>query len=1203
MTNPRPENNQNNLNKGKSSRFEFLDTPPINSGYNSPGTANNQNQTPIQTSQTTQPLVTTPQDFSFDQGESFGQAGQSVAGGSNPYIDRIGLNQEFGGNQTDINSMLLDDGVYKAGEKVIGRDQKFNQDSSYRFIDQGSFVADPQTLVKKKGKTDIQNLRKKIGFNWQKFWQKTAITSIVFVLFLVMIFAGAAAWAISQYSSAPNISDKNLFNVNESSVVYARDGKTKIYEFFGRGATDSKREYITIDKIPEVMQLAMIGLEDENFYYNPDGIPYTSIAKAVLECVQSLVNNCRGASGLAQQLVKNVQKDSKDDVDRKIRELFTAIKLYNEGLSNDGKPINKSDILELYLNWVDFNRTSSGIQQASRAYFGHDINARENPADPNSPYLLTPPKACFLASIPQQPTYFAGSIGKPDSKAWKDYVARKNSCLYILAGKGPEKFSIRGDGKPLFIPTMEEYKKWSDLEVKFVDFKTDDPYPHFREYVNQEVIKFLQSINLSEKDLNRRGLKIVTTLDPDIQKKNMEVMSANKAQIIKNGGNNAASIILDGPTGEIVSMVGSLDYYDDSIQGKNNVLLTLQQPGSSMKPYIYTNLFEKGFNPGTVLGDVATKFLTDPNDPKSIYEPSNYGKAYNGPVTIHSALSNSLNIPAVKGGFLAAGQGKYNLRQSLDTFFDFTENIGVRYDENGEYGAKASYRNRCFAGSFIGGCEMLPINHATGINTLLQEGNLRTATPFISITDKFGKELFKSENRQKIYPSEDKKIKPEAAKEIALIMSDQNRPAFRGLEKVFTIPGWNLAAKTGTTDYNIDTWMVGGSPYYTTVVWAGNTDNSPLNQNVLAANVAAPMWIGIQKFLHEGKPVKAFSTEGLKQVGIDPISGLIKEGSATKEWMSEEQIRTLQENGAKIAKPDYDPRKQSMIENRSAVVSRSLKINKLDGKMAVEGKTLPENIEDKTCYDYVGEYPDQANWRSPMESWGSKNPNKCGDIEKSDQDQVNDKTIIPLIDSSITPGQSITSSTSISFSAKAGASSKKIVRLDVTANGIPIKSYDNGGGEPSVNLNILGSELSSLLGGATTANIIITAKDSSGTQNSKSISNITLNISAPSVTPLPSVSTDVSASLNTTTIVPGTNLKLKLKITGNSNNLANVKLINQDGKAIEVATQREGEGKYSVEFPYSSMELMFSKGDTLQFEDPTKAINLSQINLVTYLGN
>ena len=1199
MTNPRPENNQNNLNKGKSSRFEFLDNPPINSGYNSPGTVN---QPQVQNSPTTQPLVTPPQNFSFDQGEGFEQASQSVAGGSNPYIDRIGLNQEFGGNQTDINSMLLDDGVYKAGEKVIGRDQKFNQDSSYRFIDQGSFVADPQTLVKKKGKTDIQNLRKKIGFNWQKFWQKMAVTSIVFILFLVMIFAGGSAWAIIQYGEAPNISEGNLFNVNQSSVVYARDGKTKIYEFFGRGATDSKREYITIDKIPEVMQLAMIGLEDENFYYNPDGIPYTSIAKAIVECAQSLANNCRGASGLAQQLVKNVQKDSKDDVNRKIRELFTAIKLYNEGAKKGGDKINKSDILELYLNWVDFNRTSSGIQQASRAYFGHDINARENPADPNSPYLLTPPKACFLASIPQQPTYFAGSIGKPDSKAWKDYVARKNSCLYILAGKGPEKFSIRGDGKPLFIPTLEEYKKWVDVEVKFVDFKTDDPYPHFREYVKDEVVKFLQSIGGSEKDLNRRGLKIITTLDPDIQKKNMEVMTANKAQIVRNGGNNAASIVLDGPTGEIVSMVGSLDYYDDSIQGKNNVLLTPQQPGSSVKPYVYTNLFEQGFNPGTVLGDVATKFLTDPKDPKSIYEPNNYGKNYNGPVTIHSALSNSLNIPAVKAGFMSAGINKYNLREALDSFFDFTEKVGVRYEEDGEYGAKAPYRSRCYAGSFIGGCEMIPINHATGINTLLQEGNLRTATPFISITDKDGKELYKDAHQQ-IYPSEDRKVKPEAAKEIALIMSDQNRPAFRGLEKVFTIPGWNLAAKTGTTDNNVDTWMVGGSPYYTTVVWAGNTDNSPLNQNVIAANVAAPMWVGIQKFLHEGKAVKAFSTEGLKQVGIDPISGFLREGSTTKEWMSEYQLKILMENGVKVAKPDYDPRKQTIIENRSAVVSRSLKINKLDGKMAVEGKTLPENIEDKTCYDYVSEYPEQPSWRSPMEGWGSKNPNKCGDIEKSDQDQVNDKTIIPVIDSSISSGQSIIGSTNINFSAKAGASSKKIVRVDVTANGVPIKSYDNGNGEPSVSLNILGSDLSTLLGGASTTNIIITAKDSSGTQNSKSISNIILNISTPPVTPTPVASTDVSASLNTTTIVPGTNLKLKLKITGSSNNLANVKLINQDGKSIEVATQREGEGKYNVEFPYPSMELMFNKGDTLQFEDPTKAINLTQINPVTYLGN
>ena len=116
MTNPRPDNNQNNLNKGKSSRFEFLDNAPTNNGYNSPGKSDPQSQPPKSLDISNYP-------------------NQPV---NNPYIDRIGLNQEFGGNQTDINSMLLDDGVYKAGEKVISRGQKINQDSSYKFVDQGS---------------------------------------------------------------------------------------------------------------------------------------------------------------------------------------------------------------------------------------------------------------------------------------------------------------------------------------------------------------------------------------------------------------------------------------------------------------------------------------------------------------------------------------------------------------------------------------------------------------------------------------------------------------------------------------------------------------------------------------------------------------------------------------------------------------------------------------------------------------------------------------------------------------------------------------------------------------------------------------------------------------------------------------------------------------------------------------------------------
>jgi membrane peptidoglycan carboxypeptidase len=992
---------------------------------------------------------------------------------------------------------LLEDDVFKeATKKILPRGFK-NNTIFNKVIP--SKKANGSTGAKKPPlNQNLSSLKSKFGFNWQRLGRRFAVAGIVFLIFSLLFFSVVATWAINRYNDAPNISENNLFNIKETSVVYARDGKTKIFDFFDK---DGKKEYVNLDRIPEVMQLAILGLEDENFYYNTDGIPWSNILGAIVDCFKGGLSDCRGGSGLAQQLVKTVNKDNESSVERKIRELFTAIKLYNEGTKEDGKRVNRSDVLELYLNWVAFSRNSQGVQAASKSYFGHDIDARENPSDPNSPYLLTPPKACYLAALVQNPTIFGNSINNQESPRFKQFSSRKDICLEKLAGDS-RGFSLRGDGKPLFISTQDELQNWKDVNVEFISTRIEDPFPHFREYVQGEIVKFLESIGLSEQDLYRRGLRIITTLDPDIQKKTEEVIKGAKDELTRANANNAAGTVIDGSTGEIIAMVGSVDYNDTSIDGNVNVLLTPQQPGSSIKPIVYANLFEKGFNPGTVLMDTKTNFIVDPKNPRAIYSPDNFTRIYSGPRTIHYSLSNSLNIPAVKAGYMAAGTGNYDLTKALDAFFGFSEKIGDRFPcypgiENGcedplQSGPKSVYRRRCYSASFIGGCEIQPLAHATAINTLLQEGNLRTASPFISIIDKFGQELYTPENRDKLYPHTDKVIKPEVARQTAWVMADQNRREFFQYQPLFTIPGWDLAAKTGTTDDNKDTWMVGGSPYYTTVIWAGRTDNQPLAPTVQAANVAAPIWQDIQKFLHENKTKKKFSTEGLKEVKLDPISGFPSERGEVQ-LLSDEQIKILNEAGERIAKPDYDPRKQTAFENRSAVVPRKLKINKLDGKLAVEGKTLAENVEEKVCYDFLGEFPSVSNWRDPVDAWARNNSNRCVELPNSDQDQVKDQQTPPIINiiGNLQSNQPFPSTVSINF--QTGAPSKKLIGGSVKVNGIVVKSFSDPAGQDQANLNLTGEEVFAASGGISgNVTILIEVADTGGAMTTRTISNVTL---------------------------------------------------------------------------------------------------------------
>lgn len=1043
--------------------------------------------------------------------------GNKVSYSKNQYqnIKPKNRNPNFGKSNSSFGSSYLNTDSENIDNSSQSQDNFDNSNSanSNRNFNQKRTSANFEN--EKLKKDDLKSLRKRNAFNWQKVSRNFAILGIFLLILGILTTGTAFAWYTYQYNNAPNIAER-LNNFEESSVIYANDGKTRIFELFGRKAGDGKRENITIDRVPKSMQLATIAIEDRFFYYNADGIPWQNIAGAIVDCILGGFKGCRGGSGLSQQLVKNVTGDDNASSDRKIRELFTAIKMNREG-GPGGREISKDDVLTAYLNIAFFSRNAFGVQQASRAFYGHDIDAKDDKGE----YRLTPPKACYLAGLVQSPTTYGESVENKDGDVWRTFEKRKNDCLDIMAGKKytndkGERFNIQGDGKDFFIKDDTELDKWKTEKVDFVVNKNEDPYPHFRGYVQQEIIKFLDSVGLPESALYTKGLKIVTTLDPTIQKKTEEIVKNNADKIRSVGGDNASAMVLDGPSGSIVAMVGSLDYNNEKIKGKVNIATTPQQPGSSIKPYVYASAFNQGFNPGTILMDSPTNFEG--------FKPNNFAKDFKGPVSIHYALSNSRNIPAVKGLFLSAGTERLDGRSALNNWFDFDESTGLRFpcqvgdkdekdaakncENTPETGKDALYRNRCFYGSAIGGCEVTMVSHITGINTLLQEGNLSTATPFKSITDKNGVDLFTLENRSKLYPKTDKKIDPTIARQITQVMSDQNRIEFGQFKPLFTIKDWLLAGKTGTTDGNRDTWMVGGSPLYTTTVWAGRTDNGEMAANVQASNLALPMWNEIQQMLHKDQKPKAFSTEGLKQIALDPMTGFLSGGGGTNEWLNDKQIKLLQEAGARIARPEYDPRTKNIFQNRSTVVAKKFRFNKLDGKIAVEGKTLEENIEEKVCMDYLGEFPESKGWSDSIVQpksetrYVKKDPKTgeetevartgCTTGEKSDQDQVGDKSKNPEItnDNDIRDNQNGVGELKATF--KSPVDSKKIVKAYIKVNGKTVKTYEDKEGTSQITLVANGNDFTKDLDLFQDDKTTVTfeTEDSTGKTKSQIINNV-----------------------------------------------------------------------------------------------------------------
>jgi membrane peptidoglycan carboxypeptidase len=203
----------------------------------------------------------------------------------------------------------------------------------------------------------------------------------------------------------------------------------------------------------------------------------------------------------------------------------------------------------------------------------------------------------------------------------------------------------------------------------------ENKYPHFRDYITAE----LRKLNLSEQALLTQGYKITTTINPDIQAQvDQTFVDLSETAFDSQGVNNGSALVLDGPTGQILALKGSRDYNNEEIDGQVNIATSPQQPGSSIKPYVYLSAFNQGFNPATTLIDNKMDFGGG-------FTPKNFTDRNNGIIDIRRALQNSYNIPAVKAFYLSAGgtEAIQNpdaaLGTSYENFFGLVDQLGLEF--------------------------------------------------------------------------------------------------------------------------------------------------------------------------------------------------------------------------------------------------------------------------------------------------------------------------------------------------------------------------------------------------------------------------------------------------------------------------------------------------------------------------------------------
>ncbi len=822
------------------------------------------------------------------------------------------------------------------------------------------------------------------------------ILGFILLFFIIAIGSIAGIWTVRTYSQLQNLESKAT-DISEGSIVFDRNNE-EIFRFSG----DVKREVISIDKIPEEMKVAIVAIEDENFYDNAMGIPWQNMIGAAIKCAIPR-QPCRGGSGLSQQLIKNITDDDERTLDRKARELLTAIK-FNQDIGNTEKE-KEDKVLELYLNWVPFGRNNHGVQTASQSYFGHNVDSGD----------LTPTKACYLASMVQLPSYYNEGISieilnkqkrenadeEIPNPAFNQLEDRKNICLQKMFDL---KLANRGTQK--LIQSQAEVNR---LKEEIVEFKpagtTNVAYGHLKQHLTNEIINKFDSNDsensINASDLETKGYKIYTTFDKQIQDR-IEQTLQEAPEIERALANNAAATVLSGENAEVIALIGSRDFNNNDIGGQVNVMKSPRQPGSSFKPYVYAAALEDGFNPSTVLLDVSTDFGGG-------YRPKNFSGTTSGITNIRRALQDSLNIPAVKAAYLGQGAGSNpNGIAATDSMIEFANRVGVE---------TPFYKDgTCGVSSALGGCEVVGFSHVNGFHTLLWEGVKSEPRSIIRITSK-DKEITEKEIKEK-YPKE-QVVNSAIANQITNILSDyssRSTAAWGNTRFNIQLDDWTganaVAAKTGTTNDVRDMWTVGGTPYYTVGIWVGNTDNKQMDQKLTSSSIAAPIWKRIMEDLHEGLEKDGFSTTGLKQRSVDPQTGLLTDEGGTLEWMTDEQIKELEKAEGRLSDPNFDPLQSSILETRTPIARRRMEINKVDSKLIpkpgenenielLDFEFPEELIEETECRGVVSEFPLSANWREPAEQinlGGEENNSTC----PTEQTDLTRKELSPVIDINVT---------------------------------------------------------------------------------------------------------------------------------------------------------------------------------------------------------
>lgn len=620
----------------------------------------------------------------------------------------------------------------------------------------------------------------------------------ILAIFVLAIFALAAVAKIAK--ELPNPEQFVNRQISQSTKIYDRTGQVLLYEIHG----EEKRTVIPFEEIPDYVKKATLAAEDQKFYQHK-AFDWRAMLRALMvNIIKGKI--VQGGSTITQQLAKNAFLTPERTFSRKIKELILAYWIEQR--------YSKDEILNLYLNQISYGANAYGIEAASQTYFG-------KPAKD-----LSLAEAAYLAALPKAPSYYS-----PWGPHLDELEQRKNYILEQMFELG-------------FID-QEEKQRAQNTKPKFVSQTIGSiKAPHF-----VMMVKDYLSNKYGEDVLEKGGLKVITTLDWSLQEIAETVVkegAERNTQLYQ--GKNAALVAQDAKTGQILALVGSKDYFDIENEGNFNVAAQgLRQPGSAFKPFAYITAFKKGYTPQTVVFDLPTEFslyrnicpidhIDFSNRNPLCFHPENFDQNFRGPVSLKTALAQSINVPSVKVLYLAG------LNDTLKTAQDF--GITTLTDPS-RYGLSL----------VLGGGEVKLIDMVEAYSVFAQDGIKHRQSFILEVKDSQGKIL------EKYIDLATQVIEPQYARLINDVLSDVDARSglFQSSLNLTIFPDREVALKTGTTNDYKDAWTIGYTPSLVVGVWAGNNNNTPMQKQAGSILAAIPIWHAFMEKALINQPIELFN--------------------------------------------------------------------------------------------------------------------------------------------------------------------------------------------------------------------------------------------------------------------------------------------------------------------------------------------------------